>query len=522
MKKVLCLMLAVIMTVAMFSGCGEKKGANNALYNPDIKIGDTGGLEMPLSETAEEISWLLTSTVDGLNDSYVIKKIREITGVNLQVEAVSPSGATEKYNTLVAAKTLPDISAPVSTQLAEDLCMQGAYAAIEDYMDYVPNFKKTFVDDPEKDWVFKSYASADGKLYGYYGWDWNRDINTGVAMYRKDIFDKNNIEMWDSPEGLYNALKKLKEIYPDSIPMVQKTGDATFNNFAKMWGLVAHNPYYNEEDKQWYFTDITDEYREVLDFMKKLVDEGLLDQEFLTRTQADWTSIMTQPEKAFVTIDWIGRMSMFKEQSKETVPDFDLRFSNPIGPDQKYEEANQLCWARYVASTCKNIPLAFQLLDFILSPAGKELITMGIEGETFTIGEDGMADYIEFPDTIPAINQLEEKYGMFIEQMYLSFDRRSSYFEFTEAEKEAQDYMKDESHVRPMDPILAFNAEEKEANTEIAAALISAGKEFATQYVLGGKNTDADWNAWKEKAKSLGADKLIANSMAAQKRYDAE
>ncbi len=35
-------------------------------------------------------------------------------------------------------------------------------------------------------------------------------------------------------------------------------------------------------------------------------------------------------------------------------------------------------------------------------------------------------------------------------------------------------------------------------------------------------NTDADWNAWKEKAKSLGADKLIANYTAAQKRFDAE
>ena len=67
-----------------------------------------------------------------------------------------------------------------------------------------------------------------------------------------------------------------------------------------------------------------------------------------------------------------------------------------------------------------------------------------------------------------------------------------------------------------------MNQPEKEANTEIAAALISAGKEFATQYVLGGKNTDADWNAWKEKAKSLGADKLIANYTAAQKRFDAE
>jgi len=522
MKKVLCLMLSVIMIASLFAGCGSNKASENSLYNPEIKIGDTGGLEMPLSEKPEEITWLVTSSVDGLNDSYVAKKIREITGVNLQIQTVAGASAADKYNTLVASKSLPDISGASTAEVAEDLCNQGAYAAVQDYLDYVPNFKSTFVDNKENSWIFKSYASADGKLYGFYGWDWNRDLNTGVAMYRKDIFDKNNIEMWDSPEGLYNTLKKLKEIYPDSIPMAQKTGDNTFNTFAKMWGLNAHNPYFNEESKKWYFTDTTDEYREVLDFMKKLYDEKLLDSEFITRTQADWTSLMTQPEKAFVTIDWIGRMSMFKEQTKDTVPGYDLRFSNPIGPDQKYEQANQLCWARYVAASCKNIPVAFQLLDFILSPAGKELITMGIEGETYTIGEDGMADYIEFPDTIPTINQLEEKYGMFMEQMYLSFDRRSSYFEFTEAEKEAQDYMKDESHVRKMDPILAFTPEEKKSNTDILAELITAGKEFSTQYILGGKNTDADWNAWKEKAKALGADKLIENYTAAQARYDAE
>lgn len=523
MKKTLCLLLSVIMAVSLFAGCGKSGNSGGAsLYNPDIKTGDTGGLKMPLSKDGETITWLVTSSKDNQNDSYVAQKIREITGVNIQIETVPGASMADKYNTLVASKKLPDISASSTAEVAETLSNQGAYAAVEDYLEYVPNFKRTFVDNKENNWIFKSYASADGKLYGYYGWDWNRDLNTGVTMYRKDIFDKNNIKMWNSPEGLYNALKELKEIYPDSIPMAQKTTDGTFGAFAKQWGLVAHEPTYSEEQKKWFFTDTSDEYREVLDFMKKLVDEKLLDSEFLTRTQADWTSLMTQPEKSFVTIDWIGRMTMFQEQTKETVPGYDLRFSNPIGPDQKYIEASQLCWARYVSSSCKNIPLAFQLLDFILSPAGKELITMGIEGETYTIGEDGMAEYIEFPDHAPTINELEEKYGMFMEQMYLSFDRRSTYFRFTEAEQEAQDYMKNPDHVRKADPILAFTPEEKEENTELKAKLITAGKEFATRYVLGGKNSDADWNEWKEKAKSIGADKLIENYTAAQKRYDAE
>ena len=74
-------------------------------------------------------------------------------------------------------------------RMIEDIC---------DYLDIVPNFKRTFVDTPENSWVFKSHAATDGKLYGFFGWDWNRDVNVGAVMYRKDIFDKHGIEMWNS------------------------------------------------------------------------------------------------------------------------------------------------------------------------------------------------------------------------------------------------------------------------------------------------------------------------------------
>ncbi len=515
MKKILCLILSVFMLASVLSGCGNK-ATENALYNPDVKIGDTGGLKMPLSETGEEITWMVTSTVDGLNDSWVTKKIREVTGVNLQLMTVNSSNFKEKYSTLVAAKDLPDISGAADYIIAQDLCVQGAFAAVEDYLDVVPNFKKTFVDNPENSWIFESYKAADGKLYGFYGYDWSRDINTGVAMYRKDVFDKHGIEMWNSPETFYQTLKKLKELYPDSTPLALKTGDKSFETIAKHWGLTAHNPSYIEETGKWVYTDITPEYKEILDFVKKLYNEGLLDPEFLTATQAAWTSKMTQADKAFVTIDWIGRMSMFKEQTKDTVPEYDLRFSNPIGPDQKYEVTNQVCWARYVSNNDK-AETAFKLLDFILSPAGKELITMGIEGETYTLNSEGKAEYIEFPGKIPTINELEEKYGMFVEQMYLSFDRRSSYFQFTKEEQEAQDYMLDENHVRAFDPILTFTAEDQERCNEINSELNKAAKEFSVKYVLGNES----WDDWLKKAEKLGASELIKIHNDTQAKFDA-
>lgn len=527
MKKALCLILSLVMILAAFAGCGKSEKSsttsevfdpsNNKLYDSTIKLADTGGLSLPLAAESETITWLVTSSVDTVNDSWFAQKLRGATGLDVQLQPVPPSAVADKYSTLVASKSLPDISSPPNDNIAQDLCDQGAFAAVEDYIDYLPNFKRTFVDNKENNWIFDAYKSSDGKLYPFFGFDWQRDLNTGVAMYRKDIFDKHGLTMWNSTEEFYETLKKLKELYPDSTPLAQKTTDGTFGTFAKHWGLKAHDASFIEEKNEWIFTDTSDEYRNVLDFMKKLYDEGLIDPEFLTATQAAWTSRMTQADKAFVTIDWIGRMSMFDTQTDETVPDYDLRFANPIGPDQKYEQTNQLCWGRHVSNN-KKAKTAFKLLDFVLSPAGKQLLTMGVEGETFTIGEDGMADYVEFPDHIPSINELEEKYGMFIEQVYLSFDRRSSYFEFTPAEQEAQDFMKDPAHVRPFDPVLSFTAEEKEENNDILADLMTAGKEFATQYVLGTNTGDAAWEAWKNKAKALGADKLVENYKAAYAR----
>ena len=442
-----------------------------------------------------------------------------MTGVNFKLVPIPSASAKEKLSVLAASKQLPDIVGNgMDINEANDLAVQGAFASVEDYIDKLPNFKKTFVDDESRNWVFKSYAATDGKLYGFYGWDWNRDINTNATMYRKDIFDKHGLTMWHNPDEFYETLKKLKELYPDSTPYTTKQGDGLFKALSVSWGMEAHEPYYNESKKQWFYTDIQPEYKEMLDFIKKCYDEKLFDPEVITNTQAAWTAKMTQADKAFVTTDWIGRMEMFKEQTKDTVPDYDLRFANPIGPVQVMRQAKQLCWARYVSRNDK-AETAFKLLDFCLSPTGKELITMGIEGETYEIGEDGMAKYLEFDHT-PSSSELSEKYGMFLEGMYLSFDRRSAYFQFTEREQEAQDFAKDPAHISPTDPILAFTPEEQKILTEYSSNLDKAGREFATKYILGTETGDAAWKAWVERAKKDGADAIIKIYNDAQKRYD--
>jgi len=520
MKKILALILAVILAVSVFTGCKKGTDSVSSLYDPSVPVKDAGGLELPLCDDATTVTWSVSSNQPDLNESYVIEKMRAMTGVNVQLEVFPSSTAGEKIKVLAASKKLPDIIGQgLEPEFGDELSIQGALAAVEDYVDVLPNFKRTFVDNKENNWIFKTYAAPDGKLYPFFGWDWNRDINHSM-MYRKDIFDKHNIPMWNSPETFYEALKKLKEIYPDSYPLTSKVGDAIFNRYSIMWEMDQGNPYYNEERKEWLFTDIQPEYKELLDFIKKLYDEGLFDPEFITNTEASWTSKMTQKGNSFVTFDWIGRMSQFNEQTNEIEPEYNLRFANPVGPNQTYRSATQLCWGKYVSKSERS-ELAFKLLDFALSPSGKELISMGIEGETYTLDENGMAIMKGFEDE-PSVSgtKLCEKWGMRIEGMYVSFDRRSSYFNFSESEKEAQDYMQIEGNTSPVDPELPFTTEQKAAINEKISDLQKSALEFATKYVLTDETGDKAWNTWVEKAKSLGCDEIIEIYNEAQKKLD--
>ena len=523
MKKWLCMLLACGMVLSVFTGCGESENVTFDQETAD-KLGDLGGLKLPLSEKGETIEWSVTTSHENFNDSWVADKLRKATGLDVQFRIVPAATAQEKLNVWIASKDLPDIIGQgLDDNVKDDLASQGAIAAVEDYLDELPNFKKTFADNEENSWIFKSYAAPDGKLYGFYGYDWARDINTGAAMYRKDIFDKHNIPMWNDPDSFYSAVKKLKELYPSSSPFTSKGKDGIFKTLGYSWGLEAHKTYYDEASGEWKYTDTDPQYKDMLDFMRKLYAEKLLDPEFLTLTQAAWTSKMTAANSAFVTVDWIGRLEMFKKQAV-SVPDYDLRFANPIGPKQTMKETDQICWARYVANNEK-AETAFKLLDFLLSPAGAELITMGVKDETYTLDENGKARYLDFSyegDDTPDMNNLEMKYGMFVEGMYLKFDRRSSYFQFTEKEQEAQDFAKDPAHIDPLDPVLSFTNEEKDVVNDCLSKLETAGKEFATKYVLGTETGDAAWNAWVQKANTLGAQKLADIYNEAQKRYAAK
>ena len=526
-SKVILLLVCLAMVASMFAGCGDNgleyvdiETASKEELDPAI-IGDYGSLKLPLDNKGTTIRMLCATDVDTNNDSPIVKELRRRTGINVQIVAVPLASYNEKAKVLIATKEdMPEIIHPTTFNPDEinDLGMQGAFVDILKYQDELPNFKKYYIDEAEERGIggaIKNSMASSGQLFMFPVYDVSRDVNHGM-LYRKDIFDKYGIEMWHDQESFLNAMRELKKLYPNSTPFASKTKTAIFRDIGYSWGLFGMEMYYDESEGLWKYGCIDPKFKEVLDFIQVMYNEKLIDPEFLTATQNAWTNKMTQADKAFVTWDWIGRLDQFSDSS--TVPGYDLRYGNPIGG--KVITLGRTGNGSVVKSGPAEL-LCLQLCDYLLSNSGGQLMSMGIEGVTYNAREDGRADYIGFEGQKGvSINDLEAKYGLYIAGVYHRFDRRSSYYDFTEREQEAQDLMNSkEDGYMPIDPVLAFTAEERDIRSQYESGLAKASEEFATKYILNGYG-EKEWNEWVEKAKSLGADKVAEQYNKAQERYD--
>lgn len=535
-RKLVSVVLVLSLFIAILAACSGNNGGKtsesptnaakettkptDAPIKNNNQYGDTGGLTLPLVDKPTTITWMVVSESTNLNDKMFTKEIEKRTGIKIDFKAYTPATYLDKLKVTVASGKLPDIFHGLTPPELKKIGQQKAVVAINEYADMLPNFKRLFME--ENDWVIKSFGDASGNLYTWPLANINRDVNHGF-LFRKDIFDKLGIKEWTNQDEFYQALVKLKEAYPTSYPLASKTKEYIFRDWSYGWGIggASYPAFYDEDAKVWDFATTSAKHKEMLDFMKKLYNEGLLDPEFLTDTSESWTAKMTT-DKSFVTFDWIGRLDLFHNQVKDQNPDYNLRYGNPVGPTGNGATLPKVDNSFSIAVTNnENKEASLKLLDYLSSPSGATLVTMGIEGETFTIDADGKAVYPELTDVpLVDIKVLEDRYGLWLQGLYVNADKRSVYYNFTEKEQEAQTKRLEANSFEAADPILNFSDEENAQITEIHTSLLKSANEFNAKYIFDKSYGEKEWEAWKKTAEKMGAVKLIEIYNAAQKRYD--
>ncbi|MBQ4110205.1 MAG: extracellular solute-binding protein [Clostridia bacterium] len=508
-KKGLCLTLAATMLAGCLCACGKKE-EESALEFDKSAFSETNGIELPLTEETVKLNLLISSDVEKLEDKVFIKALEALTGLDLNLTLVPNSNYQNRLQMLVASKKLPDIGAlRLSTEEIIGLVENDVLVAFDEHLDMLPNYKELFIDDKEAHEIAMSGA-VNGHLYFASDYDANRDLNHGF-LYRKDIFDKHGIAPWTNTEEFYQALKKLKEIYPESTPLVSKyTIKDMLGYYGSFWDLDLDNNYtLNRQTGEYEFSQTTDRFKDMLVFFRKLYQEGLMDPEFLTSTEASWAAKMTQDGKGFVTFDWIDRVDLFYEQVKASNPDYNLRIGRPIGPNGKYRKLAKTYSSGVFVTNNDKKDYSLKLIDFLLSPAGAKLATLGIEGMTYEIGEDGKAKYLDMGNEVPNITTLENKYGIFNQELAFRFDRASVYFQFSEKLQEGQDMVVNEGLLNDYSYIPNMVKERADEYNDIYANIARESEIFVTNFLMEQtKDADTMWAEWLAVVKDLGVDTL--------------
>src|SRR5690606_34295673 len=152
---------------------------------------------------------------------------------------------------------------------------------------------------------------------------------------------------------------------------------------------------------------------------------------------------------------WIGRLDLFYTQVKDVNPEYNLRFGNPVGPNNTIRSLPMISLYGHAVRNNEKAEVALKLLDYLTSPSGAELMTVGQEGVNYELDANGKVTYPELKDhDLIEIKLLEEKYGLWAQGSYVRTDKRSVYYNYTEKEQEAQDMMVDMK--TPLDPVLKF------------------------------------------------------------------
>ena len=422
MKKILIITFFLITMV--LTSCSVSDNQKIIFTGTDENYGDTGGLDLPLDINDTPIDIMVVTDVDELSDSLVIKELSKRTGLDINITSVLPSMADRQLQLYLSTNELPDIlCGGLDINEINRLGKSGTFAPVNKYLNELPNFRKKFIENTGYNGVMDEYTSEDGNLYFFPRFEAKKEI-THSFLLRQDVFLKNSLSAWNDIEGFYNTLKALKEIYPASSPYVSQSSDEIFDVWAPSFGFEFPGMFFNETDNKWQYSATYPGFIKMLEFIKKLYDEELIDKNFLNASSYVWDWKVTG-ENGFITYGELSSVNKTHSDDSDK-----LSLSPDISGKYTVTKNNEIEIGPFVTNN-KNSLLSLKLLDYLASPSGIELSTLGTVNITYEYRESGDVEYISFSkDKTLTIKKMEEKFGLFIPGLYLSVDKKSPYLQY--------------------------------------------------------------------------------------------
>ncbi|MDA1361377.1 extracellular solute-binding protein [Glycomyces luteolus] len=331
------------------------------------------------------------------------KEIEKRTNVKLEVTNIPFSDATEKRSLLISAGDAPTVIPLVYTGEENSFVSSGAILPMSDYVEHMPNFQK-YVEEWDLGEMIENLKQADGKYYMLPGLQ-EVSVPVFTLVIRKDVFETvagGIPQTWDEMRA---ALVKIKAEYPDSKPLADGFEGASMLNYAAHafgaqagWGFGSGM--IDDGSGGLVYTAATDGYKQMVEYFRGLVEDGLLDTDSMTAAN-DGSGGGSVTEKVaanlvFAASGSAGTAIEFATALNETVGEGNyeiLQIAPPGGP------AGQICeprnfWNGFMLNAeiadSENFVAILQFLDWLYyNQEARELLRWGVLDETYTKDASG-------------------------------------------------------------------------------------------------------------------------------------
>jgi len=372
-KKVLVLLAVLLVLGGLVMAAGSKEAA------PAATTGGIGEPGKPVTVT------YLCKDVDPITDAEQLglleKAIEEgMAKQGTYIDLVILSAPTGSYATVVpiayrTGQINPDLIYFQGND--QPLAQEGLLEDLTPYVEKSVNVKAIMGD----------HTKAAMKNYPYLMWlaparvqipvmrsDWFAKLKSGKALLENPTVD-----------NYYAFFKEIKESGMAKWAITTDGGilklDSVFNH---AFGLTATIV---KENGTWVYSNATQASRDKLAFYAKLYKEGLLDNEYVTKTWETMEQSFYEGSAAFVSGTAGDVVNVYNNKMKET-QGVDLFVLPPAkGVSQAYQSIDVTKESRGFAinSDSKVKDAAWALLEYMAGPEGRKLDKLGLEGIHYNV-----------------------------------------------------------------------------------------------------------------------------------------
>lgn len=408
-KLITMVLLSILLLIVACGDADETSEGSTEEPSGGEEVSNFNETGMPIVNepiTIEVFSGKAASTADDWNDVPLLNKYEEMTNITMNFEQVAIDGLAERRNLALATGDLPDLfyGAYIPNPDIFDHAQQGTFIPLNDLIEeHAPNISQYLEEYPE---VKQGITFPDGNIYSVptlHHPEAMTSLMEDKPWINQEILDEVGMDNPETTEEFYEYLKASKELTVDGedvIPFSSVSMDRLYHlihgafgiqNRGLMHGLVDEDPVTNDLR----FFPIVDDYREMLEYMHKLFNEGLIEQNIFSIEVDQFLANGQQGRYAamnfFNPIDYFG-----EEIGGRYIPGNALE--GPNGHKSYTALVSPVrALGHFLITSVNEYPAeTIRWIDYFWSDEGSRMFFLGIEGETYEMvdGEPELMDVI--------------------------------------------------------------------------------------------------------------------------------